>query len=224
MTDDLTATVRNWSPNTAFYNLDITNTYGKGAQALALSANAGNQAYYACSFTSYQDTVLAENGVQIYAKSYVEGATDFIFGQHATAWFDGVDIGLVATSKGTITASGRPSSSDPSWYVLNKCSVAAAAGQSVPAGAYYLGRPWAAYARVVVQETSMTDAINTAGWVQWNAGDPRTADVTFEEYGNTGAGASGTRASFAKEIGGAVGVATVLGSGYASWVDATYLS
>ncbi|MCJ1241357.1 hypothetical protein MMC14_009362 [Varicellaria rhodocarpa] len=227
--DDATATVRNWATNTKFYNVNIANTFGKSAsngQALAISAYAGNQGYYGCQFKGYQDTVLAETGNQVFAKSLIIGATDFIFGQTATAWFDQVDIRVLATSYGTISASGRDSSTNPSWYVINNSTVAAQSGQYVPAGAYYLGRPWRQYARVVFQETSLTNVINSAGWIQWSSSSPNTADVVLEEYDNTGAGASGTRANFSEKINSPIPITTVLGSSYASafYVDTSYLS
>lgn len=50
-----------------------------------------------------------------------------------------------------------------------------------------------------------------------------TDHVTFGEFANTGAGASGTRASFATKLSAAVPITTVLGSGYKSWVDSAWL-
>lgn len=222
--NDLTATLRAWTPNLKVYNINLVNTRGKGSQALALSAQKGKQGYYGCQFKGFQDTILAQDGAQVYAKSYIEGATDFIFGQKAMAWFDGVDIRVLAASLGYITANGRDSSSNPSYYVINKSTVSAASGNSVSSGAYYLGRPWRNYARVVFQSTSMTNVINAAGWASWSSSDPRTDNVEFAEYGNSGAGASGTRASFSKKLSAAVSISTVLGSDYKSWVDSTYLS
>lgn len=141
-TDDLSGTVRNWAENTKVYNINIINTRGQGSQAIAISASAGNQGYYGCQFWGFQDTVMAQTGAQLYAKSLIVGATDFIFGQHATAWFSQVDLRVLKASKGYVTANGRPSSTDPSFYVFDRCTIAAAAGNSVPTGAYYLGRPW----------------------------------------------------------------------------------
>ena len=183
-----------------------------------------DQGYYGCGFYGYQDTVLAETGAQLYAKCYIEGATDFIFGQTADAWFESCSIGVLATSYGTITASGR-SSNDGGYYVINNSDIAAASGQAVGDGAFYLGRPWGDYARVIVQSTEMSSVINAAGWHIWNTGDERTQFVTFEEYNNNGAGASGTRASFSEKISAAVSISTVLGSSYTSarYVDTSYL-
>ncbi|KAF2684544.1 carbohydrate esterase family 8 protein [Lentithecium fluviatile CBS 122367] len=224
LTNDQTATLRAATPNLKVYNINLVNSYGKGSQALAVSAQADKQGYYGVQFKGYQDTILANVGNQVYAKCYIEGATDFIFGQKATAWFDGVTIGVLAASSGYITANGRDSSSNPSYYVINKSTIAAASGNSVTAGAYYLGRPWRNYARVVFQNTAMSNVIKAAGWSIWNSGDERTDQVTFGEYGNTGDGSKGTRASFATKLSSAVSISTVLGSSYTSWVDTSYLS
>ena len=222
--NDLTATLRAWSPNMKVYNINLINTRGQGSQALAVSANADKQGYYGCQFKGFQDTILAQTGNQVYAKSYIEGATDFIFGQKATAWFDGTDIRVLAASIGYITANGRDSDSNPSYYVINKSQVSAASGNTVEAGAYYLGRPWRNYSRVVFQNTVLSNVINSQGWAEWSSTDPLTDKVTYGEYANTGDGASGTRASFAKKLSSAVSISAVLGSSYKDWVDTTYLS
>ncbi|KAJ4396657.1 hypothetical protein N0V93_000878 [Gnomoniopsis smithogilvyi] len=224
LSDDETGTLRVQATNFKAYNINIANTYGEGSQAIALSAYA-DSGYYACQITGYQDTVLAETGYQLYAQSYIEGATDFIFGQYSPAWFEECDIGVLAASEGTITANGRVGSSGTSYYVFNSCSIAAASGQTVADGAYYLGRPWTEYARVVFQYTTMTDVINSAGWIEWSSSEPNTEDVLFGEYGNAGAGASGTRASFAEELSAAISIDTILGSSYTSagYYDASYM-
>ncbi|KAH6855925.1 carbohydrate esterase family 8 protein [Chaetomium sp. MPI-CAGE-AT-0009] len=222
--NDETATLRAHTSNLRVYNINLVNTRGKGSQALAVSAQRDRQGYYGCQFRGFQDTILANEGAQVYARSYIEGATDFIFGQRARAWFDGADIRVLAASVGYVTASGRDSASSSSYYVIHKSAIAAKAGDNVPAGAYYLGRPWRNYARVIVQQTSLSKVINGAGWRIWNDGDPRTDGVEFGEYANTGDGSKGTRASFAKKLPAAVSISTVLGSDYKSWVDTSYLS
>ena len=242
--DDETATLRAWSENFLMYNVNVENTAGEGEQALALSASAGNQGYYGCQFLGYQDTVLAETGYQVYGRCYIEGAVDFIFGQEASAWFDQCDIGVLARSQGTITgtsqmsplsiragspntivaASGR-SSDDAYYYVINNSTVAAASGASVTSGAYYLGRPWRDYARVIFQDSSLSDVINAAGWEEWSSSDPRTDNVEFGEYGNTGDGSdTSDRASFSEVLSAPIDMATVLGSTSASFIDSSYLS
>jgi pectinesterase len=220
--DEDSGTVINLSANTKFYNINIKNTYGSGSQAIAIAAENTQQGYYGVGLYGYQDTVLAETGNQVYAKCYIEGAVDFIFGQHARAWIDGTDIRV--SGKGAITASGRASSSDVSFYVINKSSVAAKSGSSVATGSIFLGRPWGAYARVTFQNTVLSNIINSAGWEVWQTSDPRTGNVQLQEYGNTGAGATGTRASFSSKATSAVSISSILGSDYTSWVDTSYLS
>jgi len=221
--DEATGTVQNSAANTKFYNINIKNTYGKGSQAIALAAYGTQQGYYGVGLYGYQDTLLAQIGNQVYAKCYIEGAVDFIFGQHARAWIDGSDI-RVSAGGGAITANGRASSTDTSYYVINKSSVDTSTSSTAGSGTVYLGRPWSEYARVDFQNTVLGAIINSAGWEQWSTSTPNTADVTFQEYGNTGTGASGTRASFSTKLSSAVTISTILGSTYTGWVDTTYLS
>ncbi|PWY85876.1 pectinesterase pmeA [Aspergillus sclerotioniger CBS 115572] len=223
--DDETATFRNYAAGSAVYNLNIANTCGQAChQALAVSAYGSEQGYYGCQMTGYQDTLLAQTGYQVYAGSLIQGAVDFIFGQHARAWFHDCDIRVVeGPTSASITANGRSSESDTSYYVIHKSTVAAADGNDVPSGTYYLGRPWSQYARVLFQKTSMTDVINSLGWTEWSTSEPNTENVTFQEYGNTGAGAKGTRASFSEKIDEPVSISTILGSDWEDWVDTSYI-
>ncbi|WPH03233.1 carbohydrate esterase family 8 protein [Acrodontium crateriforme] len=224
--DDKTGTLRVESQHFKLYNIDVVNSLGPHGQALALSANAPNQGYYGCSFTGFQDTVLAESGSQLYARCYIEGATDFIFGQDANAWFEKCNIGVLPAGYGTITASGRSSKYSSSYYVINNSFIGAAPGRKVTKGAYYLGRPWGDWARVAVQHTNMTDVINPAGWSAWGTGaDAMTDHAAFGEYENYGAGAEGHRASFSSTLKYPVKIEAVLGNDYASQehIDTSYL-
>ncbi|KAF3926014.1 Pectinesterase [Dactylellina cionopaga] len=217
--NELSATVQSRSVGLKLYNLIIKNTRGKGVQALAISAYASKQGYYGCTFVGYQDTVLAQEGYQVYGKCYIEGATDFIWGQNARAVFSQCVIRV--SGDGYVTANGRDSTSNPSYYLIDKSSIGAASSYT-GVGKSYLGRPWRNYARVVVQRTVISNVINGAGWVQWSSSTPNTDHVTFQEYGNTGDGASGTRASFSSKLSAAVSPSTVL-DGDTSWVDLTYV-
>ncbi|KAH8687766.1 carbohydrate esterase family 8 protein [Tricladium varicosporioides] len=219
--DEATGTVQNRAANTKFYNINIKNTYGKGSQAIALAAYNTQQGYYGVGLYGYQDTLLAQTGNQVYAGCYIEGAVDFIFGQHARAWIDSTDIAV--SGVGAITANGRASSSDVSYYVINKSTVAGTSGTAAGTGKVYLGRPWSQYARVCFQNTALSAIVNSAGWEQWSTTTANTENVSFQEYGNTGTGASGTRASFSSKLSSAITISTILGSTYTSWVDTTYL-
>jgi len=94
----------------------------------------------------------------------------------------------------------------------------------VPAGAYYLGRPWREWARVVFQHTTMSSVINSAGWHTWND-EGRTSNVLFGEYDNSGPGSQGKRASFSTKLSSPVSISAILGNGYASkgFYDASYM-
>ncbi|CAD6444090.1 3b27caf0-7f82-4213-aab3-fd6210d8b3e8 [Sclerotinia trifoliorum] len=223
--DDLTATLRQWNKNTKVYNLIIKNTFGhinSNGQNLAISAHTKNQGYYATQFIGYQDTILANTGTQLYAKCLVVGAIDFIFGQTAQAWFENNDIRTIAG--GSITASGRSSDSNPSWYVINNSNVDNI-NSTVATNKNYLGRPWSNYARVVFQNTYLGSNIKAAGWSTWSTSTPNTDHAVFEEYNNSGPGAAGPRASFSSSITSPIAIETVLGSAYLNewWVDASYL-
>jgi len=100
---------------------------------------------------------------------------------------------------------------------FNNCKV----GGSAPAGAFYLGRPWRKYARVVFQKSSLSQVINGAGWSVWNKGDENTSNVTFGEFSNTGPGAGGRRAPFSKKLGSAVSLNQVIPS--SGWIDKKWM-
>ena len=82
---------------------------------------------------------------------------------------------------------------------------------------------WTEYARVCFQECSLSDIINGAGWSVWSSSTANIQDVTFQEYDNSGSGASGTRASFATKISTPLSISSILGNDYSSWVDMSYL-
>jgi pectinesterase len=108
--------------------------------------------------------------------------------------------------------------------VINKSTVTTSTSSTADSGTVYLGRPWSEYARVCFQDTDLSAIINSAGWEEWSTSKPNTEYVTFEEYGNTGAGASGTRASFSTKLSAGLSISTILGSSYTHWVDTSYLS
>lgn len=102
LSNDESATLRVKTDNFKLYNVNVENSYGEGSQAVALSA-AADSGYYGSAFTGFQDTVLANSGNQIYANSLIQGATDFVFGKEAPAWFEACDIRVVTKSIGYIT-------------------------------------------------------------------------------------------------------------------------
>ncbi|QSZ35028.1 hypothetical protein DSL72_007891 [Monilinia vaccinii-corymbosi] len=235
-TDDLTATFRAHSSNTKMYNLNIKNTFGhvkKGGQNLALSSYAGDVAFYGCQFWGYQDTILADYGVQLFAKCLILGAVDFIFGTKPLAWFEKVDIRTIA--KGSITASGRAAADVNSWFVINNSNI----NMADPKDQYNstkdltaqnsLGRPWGPFARVCFQNSYLGKNIKPEGWSQWSDSNPNIDNPTFVEYHNSGPGSilqTGPRANFSSQLPAALEIKNILGADYTTkfFYDASYMS
>ncbi|CAO2179097.1 unnamed protein product, partial [Urochloa humidicola] len=92
-TSDFSATIYVKSSDFVARSITFQNTYGSGAQALAARVSGDKAAFYDCRFLSYQDTILdesVEKGRQsrhYYSSCYVEGATDFMFG-NGKAFFE----------------------------------------------------------------------------------------------------------------------------------------
>jgi len=82
-------------------NLTFQNTFGPGAQALAIYAKADRLIFNNCRFLGWQDTLRAEFGRQYFYNNYVEGSVDFIYGK-GTAYFENTTI--FAKASGYITA------------------------------------------------------------------------------------------------------------------------
>ncbi|KAK0225528.1 pectin lyase-like protein [Armillaria fumosa] len=209
--NDASGTVRVHGSNVSLYNLNIINSRGPD-QAIALSVQATQFGGYGLQIVGYQDTLLANVGYEFIANSYIEGNTDFIFGEKASLWITGSVIHSLG--HGWITASGR-GTNDSNWYVIDNSEIGGL-------GDAYLGRPWGDYARVVFQKSYLDSNVPAAGWSIWNIGDERIDHVTFAEYGNSGP-SSGTssRANFSEILSSAVSISTVLGP--TSWIDSNFL-
>ncbi|RVD80522.1 uncharacterized protein DFL_008418 [Arthrobotrys flagrans] len=187
--NDASGTLRAHTTDFKVYNINIQNSRGSGVQAIALSAQGNQQGYYGC-------------------------ATDFIFGQQAIAWFEKCTIAISGT--GYITANGRDSDTNPSYYVINSSSISLKSGVSSSVKTY-LGRPWRAYARTVFQNTAMSSVVRPEGWSTWSVA---LDNVYYAEYGNTGDGSQGTRVSWAKKLSSPLTLGGIVGS--TSWIDMDY--
>ncbi|MCD8200684.1 MAG: pectinesterase family protein [Clostridia bacterium] len=119
-------TFRNYWNTNALYNeaLKITSS----TQADAAYINADRSYFYNVTFTGYHDTLEAENGRQYYDHCYIEGRTDYIFGNTATCYFDGCiihTIGAGSTTNGGYVMAikgGTDSAHVDYGYVFNGCS------------------------------------------------------------------------------------------------------
>ncbi|TFK99563.1 pectin methyl esterase [Pterulicium gracile] len=215
--NDTSGTLRALSNDFKLYNVNVANTYGAGKQAGAVSARGTRQGYYGCRFTGYQDTLFADanNGYQCYSNCLIEGAVDYIYG-HASAWFGECTISSVGG--GAITANSRETTADTGYYVFDHSTIQGASGTSLK-GKVYLGRPWRVLARVVYQNSALSDVVHADGWTTMAAG----ATPSFHEFANSGAGAStSVRKNGCSSISAAINKNAVVGSDWGKWVDKTY--
>lgn len=164
-------------------NLTIENASGRVGQAVALHIEGDRCKIKNCRLLGNQDTLYAatENSRQYYQDCYIEGTTDFIFGE-ATAVFDKCSIKSLANSY--ITA---PSTTPRQQFgfVFFDCKLIADTGIKK----VHLGRPWRPYARSVYIRTEMGPQIIPVGWDNWrNPENEKTA--FFAEYKSTGPGAN----------------------------------
>ncbi|XXH00442.1 hypothetical protein Hte_006787 [Hypoxylon texense] len=220
--------VINWkntnSEGLALYNINFTNTYPQTSNTAALAADffGQNMAAYGCAFKGYQDSLLVNQGVQVFSNSYIEGSVDFIWG-YSKAYFHQC---LVAsnTANAYITAQNRPSSSWAGGFVFDHSVITYTSSYGTTYGSTYLGRPWSQYAVVVYMNSYLDQHIASAGWSVWQTSDTRTGNVVFGEYNNTGPGNwTSSRASFATQLtdsqAASYSLSTFIGS--TSWLDMT---
>ena len=183
---------------TLLENLTIENTAGRVGQAVALHVEGDEVVVRNCKILGNQDTLYAANAQsrQYYVDCYVEGTTDFIFGE-ATSVFERCEIRSLSDSYITAAATRR---NQPHGFVLLDCRLTAVPGvQRV-----YLGRPWRPYARTVFIRTEMSDHILPEGWHHW-PGDvmfpEKEKTAYYAEYGSKGAGGDlSKRVSWSKKL------------------------
>ncbi|PNP86193.1 hypothetical protein FNYG_00421 [Fusarium nygamai] len=209
------------SSGLSLYNLNFTNTYPQTSDTAALAADFfGNMAAYGCAFDGFQDTLLVNQGIQVFSNSYIAGSVDFIWG-YSKAFFHGCYIAS-NTANAYITANNRKSSSWAGGFVFDKCKVTYTDSYGSNFGTTSLGRPWSQYALVVYMNSFLDKHISPQGWAIWSSSNPQTSNVLFGEFNNTGPGNWTTsRASFATKLTESQAAAYSLGSfiGSTSWLD-----
>ncbi|WP_442846390.1 pectinesterase family protein [Leeuwenhoekiella sp. H156] len=168
-------------------NLTIQNTWCQKGQAVALHAAGDRSIFKNCKLLGCQDTfyTAGEDNRILVQDSYIEGTTDFIFGQ-ATAFFENCEIKSLSNSY--ITAASTPAFQQYG-YVFSGCNLTA----STDVDQVYLGRPWRPYAKTVFLNTRMGSHIRPEGWEVWD-GDAmfphKERSVFYAEYNSMGPGAN----------------------------------
>jgi pectinesterase len=175
-------------------NLSIINTAGPVGQAVALHVEGDRCAIINCRLLGNQDTLYTatENSRQFYKDCYIEGTTDFIFGE-ATAVFEHC---VIKNLKNSFIAAPATTSRQPFGFVFFDCELTAV--DSVKR--VFLGRPWRPDAKAVYINTQMGGHIVAAGWDNWrNPQNEKTA--FFAEYQSAGKGAdAGGRALWSHQL------------------------
>ena len=184
---------------------ELSRTIHSNTQAVALTVESGKAAFFGCKLTSYHDTLYSNKGNHYYEKCWIEGHTDYIFGQDARAYFNDCDIysiGAVRKANGDLNENGgyvtalKPSSASADYYfVYNNCRFDA--DENTMDGSVALGRAWGADMKMVVMNSTISvkfsTAAHTAGtdkaqrYCTMSGNEPKPANML--EYNNTGAGA-----------------------------------
>ncbi|MCG9972879.1 pectinesterase family protein [Christiangramia crocea] len=168
-------------------NLSIKNSSCGEGQAVALHVEGDRFVIKNSNILGCQDTIYTatEGSRQLYLNCYIEGTTDFIFGE-ATAVFKNCTIKSLRNSY--VTAAATPQNQQ-FGYVFIDCKLTAAEDVDE----VYLGRPWRPYAQTVFINTELGSHIVPEGWDPWT-GDkmfPNKEETTYyAEYNSKGEGAS----------------------------------
>tara|TARA_R110002050_G_scaffold273113_1_gene417065 strand:- start:59741 stop:60775 length:1035 start_codon:yes stop_codon:yes gene_type:complete len=162
-------------------NLTIKNTSGPVGQAVALSVNANRCYFENCNLLGFQDTlyIAGEGFKQYFRNCFIEGSTDFIFGE-ATVLFEDCIINNKTNSY--ITAASTPKG-EKFGYVFRNCKLTA--DENVTD--VYLGRPWRLYAKTVFINCEMGKHIKSEGWHNWSKKEAESTTL-YAEYNCTGEG------------------------------------
>ncbi|KAH7148253.1 pectin lyase fold/virulence factor [Dactylonectria macrodidyma] len=208
----------------ALYNLNFTNTFPQTNSYASLAADfyGTNMAAYGCAFKGFQDSLLVNQGVQVFSNSYIEGSVDFIWG-YSKAYFHQCYVAS-NTPNAYITAQNRPNAAWAGGFVFDNSLITYTSSYGSTYSSTSLGRPWSQYAIVVYMNSYLDKHISAAGWSTWSSSDARTGNVVFGEFNNTGPGNwTSSRASFATSLTATQASAYSLSSfiGSTSWLDMT---
>ncbi|KAI5424773.1 hypothetical protein KIW84_030819 [Lathyrus oleraceus] len=189
----LTATFANTAPGFIGKAMTFENTAGPdGHQAVALRNQGDMSAFVGCHILGYQDTLYVQTNRQFYRNCVISGTIDFIFGISPTLIQHSVIIVRKPNMNqfSTVTADGTAEKNMATGIVIQDCQIVPES-QLFPVRFQiksYLGRPWKAYSRTVVMESTIGDFIHPDGWFPWTGSNFENT-LYYAEYANTGPGA-----------------------------------
>nr|XP_034597861.1 putative pectinesterase 11 isoform X2 [Setaria viridis] len=150
--------------------LTFQNTFGTSGPAVAMRVAGDRAAFYGCRFVSFQDTLLDDTGRHYYRGCYIEGGTDFVFG-NGKALFD-CHLRSTSLVGGAFTAHKRSSELEDTGFSFVGCKLT-----GLGVGTSILGRPWGPYSRVVFALSYMSSTVRPEGWDDWS--DPAKQRTAF---------------------------------------------
>lgn len=175
-------------------------TMSSDSQAVALYVDSTKATFTGCKLTSYHDTLYSNKGNHYYEQCWIEGHTDYIFGQDARAYFNDCDIfsigaGVSVANGGYVTALKPSSASSDYYFVYNNCRFDA--DENTKDGSVALGRAWGADMKMVVMNSTISEKFSTTAhtagtgngqrYCTMSGNEPKPANML--EYNNTGTGA-----------------------------------
>ena len=175
-------------------DLTIENRAGRVGQAVALHVEGDRAVIIRCRLLGNQDTLYTATSEsrQFYRDCYIEGTTDFIFGE-ATCLFKNCLIKSLSNSYITAAAT---SAAQPFGYVFMECSLVADSNVTK----CFLGRPWRPNAKTVFLYSGLGVHIVPRGWNNWN-NPANEKSVLYAEYQNSGPGAqTASRVKWSKQL------------------------
>lgn len=164
-------------------NITFQNDAGFTAgPAVAMESDGDKALFFNCRFIGFQDVLFTNSSRsrQYYKNCYIEGTTDFIFGD-ATVWFEQCHIHSKKNSH--VTAASTPSEKY-FGYVFNDCILTG----DTSLHSVSLGRPWRPYAAVTYLHCFIGEHIKPEGWSNWNETE-NYKTARYAEYKNYGASA-----------------------------------
>lgn len=160
-------------------------------QAVAVMVEADQSIFDTVRFSGYQDTLYARNGRQYYINCYIEGRTDYIFGEDATAIFENSEIKSIGagnddTNGGYIIAT-KGVENLKYGYIFNNCKFTAS--EDVVAGTVSIARGWDNYMTTLIMNSEIGNHISKEAYGEVTA----TGKNKNDRYGNMNADPDASR-------------------------------
>lgn len=188
--DDGVALCKNFPQSTSINvertpSLDVTSKSAT-ERATAVAIDANDVEFKNCSFLGSQDTLYTgTSGAinQYYNNCFIEGNTDYIFGD-GNVIFDSCTLNFCGygdkASPGYITAAKDTATYG---YLFRNCTVTANNNKMQTAG--FFGRPWGTGAKVTFLDTKLQSSsiIDPKGWTDMSGASPENAH--YAEYNTT---------------------------------------